>query len=302
MSEQMSLQKIIERLDYLGHLRRPFNAEPVRIEKPIEQLATTDQEVREAIRSFQALHRDELETLVQRHHGRKQVYVDGDIGPATLELMLHPVCGAPDFNNQAMAVGQGNWKRCHGIGEYHCAVVAIKTALPAFLAPHWDEVWNRVVESYAEVGLLFVRDDNHARPQITLHFVRPDGGWIGLAIVSNNSTCSSGTIWAKFDNAYRPANIVSEWTSLVKHELGHNCGLDHSRGGVMNPSLVSGLPVSWRNDPSWHLLASRFGGQAVPRNPPGAARKMVLAWQDSAGRMEWISDVPQFEGGGAWPV
>lgn len=296
----LTTESIIARLDQLGHLKNPFGAHKV-IERPVTELTLNSQEVKDAIRSYQALNKNTLDDLVKKHHGRSKSFIDGDLGPATKELFTISRCGLPDYSDQEMAVGQGNWKRCNNIGEYHCAIVSIKTKIPSFLEPHFDEVWERVVNSYAELGLMLIRDDNHQSPQINVYFQVPDSGWIGLAIVSNNSTCSSGPIWAKFDQNYRPSNIVSEWTTLLKHEFGHNCGMMHSNGGVMNPSIVQGLPISWRNDPSYPLLSARFGGAAVPRQPPNASRKMVLAWQDNKGNFEFIADVKKYEGGDVWP-
>jgi hypothetical protein len=56
--------------------------------------------------------------------------------------------------------------------------------------------------------------------------------------------------------------------TLIKHELGHNSGLGHSRGGVMNPSIINGLPVSWKNDPSESQLRKWYGGEPVPGGNP----------------------------------
>jgi hypothetical protein len=82
--------------------------------------------------------------------------------------------------------------------------------------------------------------------------------------VGNGLDCKS-RIWAKFDRAYRPGNLRREWGTLLKHEFGHNCGLGHSNGGVMNPYIIAGLPQFWpESDPSYRLLVQRYGGKPIP--------------------------------------
>lgn len=305
MSADIDNIRIIKYLDHYGHLRHPFGGD-VSLPFPVDQLTLSDDAVRDAVRSFQAMNHDLLTDLVKKHHGRSVANIDGDIGPATRELLSLPRCGEPDYRDDdllvAPAVGSGNWKRCHGIGEYHCAVVAVKTAIPAFLQPVWDQVWERVVNAFAEVGLLYVRNDAHPKPNVTMHFVRPTGNWLGLAEVSNNSTCDSRTLWAQFDNRYQPADLIVMWFSLVSHEFIHNCGIGHLSNGIMSPYLTALRPFSFRSDQVWSHLASRFGGQAVPRQPPNSPRKMVLAWQDANGKYEWIADVPEYTGGGPFAV
>lgn len=183
------------------------------------------------------------------------------------------------------AIGSGNWAQCHGVGNFHCAAVLCnRNGLPSFLNGLFLDVLKNVQRAYAEVGLLFrfigdsgkdllTGDSLTVDPQIDLSFVSKSDGWIGLAIVGQNETCNS-RIWCKFLSTYKGGTndqqIVTQWTTLLKHELGHNCGRSHTNGGVMNPSIVNGLPVEWvPNDPSTAWLKQRFGGVPVPI--PGAA-------------------------------
>lgn len=178
------------------------------------------------------------------------------------------------------AVGTGNWGKCHGIGNFHCAAVLCElSGLPAFLSTAFAQVLKNVQSAYAQVGLLFrfigkdgkdllTGDTFTGEPQIDLSFVPRSDGWIGLAIVGQGETCGT-RIWCRFLATYRGGNseqdIITQWTTLVKHELGHNCGRSHTSGGVMNPSIVNGLPVDWvPNDPSTSWLKQRFGGVPVP--------------------------------------
>lgn len=298
----MNDHEIITLLDFYGHLRAPYG-ESREISKPLDQLTVSDQVVRDAIQSYQAFHAVAMEPIIAAFYPQRlsaAVKADGDLGPATRALLETARCACPDYDAALPAemAGNGNWSGCYGIGPFHSAVVRFSNAPPAFLMPVFDQVWNRVVDAYAELGLLFQRDDNADHANIDVSFVIPDGGWIGLAIVGQGQSCGD-RIWAKFDRRYQPANVLSEWTTLIKHELGHNCGLSHSNGGVMNPYIMAGLPVSWKGDPSYQLLASRFGGKPVPRNKP--SRDLVLAWQTGPNQFEVIQKIDTTGSGAFWP-
>ena len=243
---------------------------------------------------------------VRTAHGREPDF-DGIIGPAMTALVKTARCMVPDYappigtafafedssiqqiaermqSDVAQATGSGNWPRCHGVGNFHAALVRVDlNGLPDFLRPMFPEILQRVRVAYAALGLRFdfidtsgnsltgtsVPDGN---PNIDFSFVSSSSGWIGLAIVGQNEGCGD-KIWCRYLSTYRggssPASIAQQWTTLIKHELGHNCGLDHSNGGVMNPSIVSGLPSEWStSDPSTSKLKKKFGGVAVPTDSP----------------------------------
>ena len=181
------------------------------------------------------------------------------------------------------ATGIGNWKGCHNVGNFHAATVGVNTSgLPSFLEPVFLQVLRNVQRAYAATGLLFLFVRN-GKDMLTganagyninteMSFVPSSSGWIGLAIVGQGETCGS-KIWCKYLSTYRggsdTASIVTQWTTLIKHELGHNCGRGHTNGGVMNPSIINNLPVDWvQSDPSTAWLRSQYGGQPVPI--PGA--------------------------------
>lgn len=181
------------------------------------------------------------------------------------------------------ALGNGNWQNCHRISNAHCATVMVNpSGLPSFLQPVFKTVLTRVQKAYADVGLLFRFLDQQKKDLLTgepfdsninidMSFVNSSSGWIGLAIVGTGETCG-GKIWAKFLNTYRGGSsneaIITQWTSLIKHELCHNCGFSHSNGGVMNPSIVNNLPPEWSaGDPTTPKLVRAFSG--VPVAIPG---------------------------------
>ena len=114
--------------------------------------------------------------------------------------------------------------------------------------------------------LLIRKDGTGGNTHITWERGR---GWIGLAIVPNRPGCKSA-IWAKFDTQYRPRDLINQWARLIAHELGHNMGMSHTRGGIMNPSIVSGpfTKRAWRGDPAERLLTRFFGGEPIELDEP----------------------------------
>lgn len=304
---------VIEFLHRTGHLKYPFGSagqdlpselwaldpEDKDYDKKIRpavvssRLSLRDSAVTEAIRSHQSFD-VQYEPVSMMVHNRELI-PDGDPGPATELLMNAPRCGHPDYrpsDRTLAAVGSGNWPRCHGVGDYHSVSIQVLNSPPSFLTPHFELVKERCTQAYAEIGLL-LRWDAPKPVNIDFSFVNSSSGWIGLAIVGQNESCNS-KIWCKYLATYRGGStdeaIITQWTTLIKHELGHNCGMSHFRGGVMNPSIVNGLPVSWKGDPAHSFLTSRYGGVPVPRTPD-EQREMWLCWKQGE-QYEPISRVP----------
>jgi hypothetical protein len=183
------------------------------------------------------------------------------------DLFAIPRCGENDFevNN-----GSGSW-RVGCLPTYpnnHAVVYRVnKAGLPSYLASSFEDSWEMMASAYARIGLAIVRNDSSSNYNSLVTFQR-GSGWIGLAIVGRGQTCST-KMWAKFDNRYgssfNPNTLKHMWARLLAHELGHNCGLGHSRGGVMNPSIVSGefKETEWVNDPSFSILKRWFGGEPI---------------------------------------
>lgn len=288
-----------------GHFWSPDNPDGRNIKQSdLKNLKPSDPVVVKALMSFSKFDVSRYTRHVTEVHGRAPNF-DGELGPAMEKMIEEPNgrCPVPDYvppvgtsftftdpdlqkvvermqlNLALPAIGSGNWPGCNSIGNFHCAAIGVNTSgLPAFLKPLFTQVLKNVQIAYAGVGLLFLFIEN-GKDILTgksfsgpinsdMSFVNSSDGWIGLAIVGQNESCSS-KIWCKFLNTYRggstDAAIVQQWTTLIKHELGHNCGRSHTSGGVMNPSIVNGLPTVWgSDDPSTNWLKGQFGGVAVP--------------------------------------
>lgn len=231
-------------------------------------------------------------SVIGKHLHAREAVADGEAGPATYEALSIPRCGAPDFAparvmgwDGAEAVASGPWKRCHNVGDFHAVSVEWQNAAPASLKEKFNsertvfqEAMRRCVIGYAEIGLLvhFSGPGTEAKTpkspvQIKASFVGSSAGWIGLAVIGNNGLgCSANQLWCRYLSSYGRNFGLEErshfWAILLMHELGHNCGLGHTRGGIMNPS-INRTAARWVGDTAQSWMAGRFGGVKVPDVP-----------------------------------
>lgn len=251
-------QELIRTLFDTGHFENPANPTGI-LESELYYLTLIDEPVRTAIQSYQNFFADEYTSL-----SLGTGIANGEIDPATIALLELPRCSVPDFT----PTGSGSWQKdCDSrYPGLHTVTVSVnKSGLPSFLTNSFEQCWSLATASYNDMGLTVIRKDGSSA-NIAVSFENLRGSTIGLAIVGQNQRCST-SIWAKFDPGYNPSDTINQWARLLAHELGHNMGMSHSRGGIMNPSIVSGpfTPTAWRGDPSESILKRYFGG--IPNNP-----------------------------------
>lgn len=261
----MTDQEIVDLLTVTGHMSHP-HGECVSGLSAVEGRPTASA-MQAAIASYQEFHSQCLDPLCLKHHGRV-LRCDGKPGDATHELWAQPRCECPDYGPDVQAAqeaqGSGNWKGCHNIGEFHAAKVYFdnRNMSPA-VERVFDKIWSNVVAAYDAIGLRLILTDKKSDANITVSWQTGRTGWIGLAIVGHRQTCG-GQIWVKISAAYTPTELVAMLSGLLIHEFGHSCGLQHTRGGLMNPYLLRPkLPVSWTGDPSHSIVVRKFGGKPV---------------------------------------
>lgn len=287
----MTNREIIELLERTGHLEYPFGEKRELPGTSFADFGLDDSVLEKAIASYQDFMVQNLDPLVLHHHSRPFRASTG-IGPATRQLMEQPRCGCPDYGPEVQpAVGTGSWKRCHDIGDFHAATVKVhESGMPSFLKPKFDEVWARNVAAYDDLGLHWIRTEKSSA-NIDFSFVSRSNGWIGLAIVGRGQSCGS-QIWCRYLSRYQPSNVVREWATLVMHELGHNAGLQHTRGGVMNPGIINGLPASWKNDPAESILKRYYGGEPIKSDPEGDEYWIKQIFESNRGRKVSVPLIP----------
>jgi hypothetical protein len=246
----------IERLFELGHFFNPKypNCHNVTV-NDLAKLTFNDVVVREALTSFQHMMGIDLTRL-------------GEMGPSEQDIFEMPRCGHPDYEHPALLaakVGTGSWPEpCQKAGV---TFSLDKSGMPSKFRDTFDEqILKPVIATYAKIGLKLVPYTGTGRANIRVAFVPLLGSTIGLAEFNNRSCGDS--VFCHLDTGFAP-NEATE-ADLLCHEMGHNMNLNHTRGGVMNPSLSSKTNFEgWiPSDPSYNTLVRFFGGEPVD-NPPG---------------------------------
>lgn len=274
-------------------------------EDMVGQMNGSEEDAKKLLRSFSQSMAREYTKSVHKHHGRMRPDFDGELGKAMEDIVNTDRCPIPDyipppdvefnFKDRYMQqvveqmqqnygqVNAGNWLECHDAPDgFHKAIADVDLgALPSHLKGGvFEEVLGWVQKSYAQYGHLWIfRDSRTGKDLLTglvvegnanteMSFVNSSDGWIGLAILGYNQTCRS-VIWARFLNRYVGGStreqIIHQWVSLIAHELGHNCGINHTNGGVMNSHIINGLPLLIpKSDPMARELSNLFAGRPYP--------------------------------------
>jgi hypothetical protein len=247
----------IQRLFELGHFFNPqfpngLNVTP----KDLPKLTFKDQIVKDALLSFQEM------------MGVPSILV-GDSGPlSNVDLFDVPRCGVADYAHPEELkgkVGTGSWPEpCQKAGVTYRVD---KSNMPSKFKDTFDEkIMARVVATYGKVGLRLVPFTGTGKPNIDCDWRFLAGSTIGLTYY-NNGHCSD-VCPSYLDSSFAPNEAAM--CDLITHEWGHACNLNHTRGGIMNPSLGS-VSEPWQgwtpSDPSWNTLVRFFGGEPVDPLP-----------------------------------
>lgn len=266
----MQPNKLIQQLWDTGHFHNPAHLTGVTKDE-LPTLKLHDAPVRTAIQSYQEFMAADFDRLALEAHGRIGI-ADGDVGPATEKLFEIERCGCPDYSIEMSTeeAGRGSWPvGCHTeFPQNHAFAIHFDHAgMPTHWRLIFADAWRLVRLAYADIGIAFFEVDakNKANTVVTWQRSR---SWIGLAVVPRSPSCRD-RIWAKYDTAYGSGfsrqKAVDQISRLMAHEFCHNMGLSHTRGGIMNPSIVSGpfREDAWRGDPSEPALTRFFGGRPV---------------------------------------
>lgn len=234
--------------------------------------------------------------LVLAFHKRFPDY-DGEIGPATLALVNIPRCPLPDFapppgarfyyedldlqaavesmqEAAAAAFTGAYWRGCDPQRpDIHSLTIGIDIRqAPSNFLDHQEEILEARRACAAEIGVavrFVINPQSMEGLQQYQVYRNIPGGVIGMNYFPSSNSCGkipNGSM----DSTYNP----SDWklhANLGTHESeGHGFGFNHTRGGIMNPSIVLVWPLSWKNDPSWSVAERYYGGKPIPGTPgPG---------------------------------
>jgi len=231
---------IILQLYRLGHFWNPDNKDGWNVkESDLVKLNLKDKIVKDALLSYQDI---------------MSLATDGT---EPEDLMKIPRCGHPDYQNphQLGAIGSGSWPEpCQKAG---IKIHINKSRMPSVLAAKWPEIQRLTFAAYHKIGANLIETSNEADAHIRVWWEVLFGSTIGMA--QFNSQSCSGKVWCKLDPGY--TGLMFE---LFTHELGHNMNLQHTSGGIMNPSVIEVNPKDWnKSDPSYNTLVRYFGGEPV---------------------------------------
>jgi hypothetical protein len=120
----------------------------------------------------------------------------------------------------------------------------------------------------AEIGqsVRHVLDSPPASFEHDVRFQNIAGGVIGFAYFPDPNRCGQKTT-ARLDSSFNPSALT--FANLCTHEYkGHSDGLEHTRGGIMNPSIITINPLSWKGDNHESTKRKYFGGEPIPTTAP----------------------------------
>lgn len=261
----------IELLKNYGHFDNPFVKRFGEIgNNEWNSLELDDERVEAAIHSYQSFMAPEFEQLTLKHHNRPAMF-DGLIGPATEDLLNITRCGCPDYLPMTeAATGSGSWPpSCYvdAPGIHAVKFHVDERRMPSRISGWWEEIKEKCIAAYADMGMLLVEVEERNRAQITVWWENLGGSTIGLAELPGRGRCDI-RVFCKLDPGYAPnANQVAQ---LLAHEWGHNMNSGHISGDpIMHPSMTNQTwNYSFRNTPYGNRLARFFGGEPVgPQDP-----------------------------------
>jgi hypothetical protein len=224
------------------------------------------------IASYQMTLADAFEPLTLRHHGRLP-HFDGDLGPATLDLLNVSRCGCPDFEalEELDARGGGSWPAGCFPDLYRDHAIKVHYDLgnaPSRIKGWWPEIQEMVHAAYAETGLMLVETKSRSEANLQVWFEVLAGSTIGLAQLPGGGARCNLRLWCKLDPGYE-VNANQE-AQLLAHELGHNVNSGHISGDpIMHPSMrTQHWNGSFKGTAFGNRLSGYFGGVAVPKPEP----------------------------------
>lgn len=290
MDERTFIQLLWER----GHFWNPNFPSTLNVtESDLPALTLSDKVVQHAVISYQKSDCN-LVPLSMVAHGRPPC-ADGDVGPATMQLATLKRCAMPDhapppnalfhYENpdvQAAVESYQQWAAATGTGSWpvgcdperkdvHSTVVNIMTGgLSSHQRTVLKEVLVLVEKCEAEMGqsVRHVLDGDPKKAQTDVRGENIPGSVIGYCYFPIPNTCNQ-VVTCRIDNTFN-VDVIS-LANLFTHEYkGHGDGLEHTNGGIMNPSLLVVDPLSWRGDRHEGTKKRYFGGEPIdPPLPPG---------------------------------
>ena len=247
-------------------------------ESDLKFLTLKDKVVQDAVASIQSLDL-QADLLSHRHHDRA-IQFDGDVGPATRELLTKSRCGCADYRRDDEATGSGPWPvpgcdptRKNQAAE-HSIRINVNTAGMPYSIDYWKSFISRTRACSAEFGLSarYILDGDSKQSEISVTFASlaedegtdlPQDMVIGRNYFPQRGTCNQ-TLSGWITKRWNPSSIILHSTLWCHEQLGHGIGLEHTRGGILNPSILPIDPLTWDGDPHESRMRDWYGGVTIP--------------------------------------
>ena len=233
--------------------------------------------------------------LVNAFHGRELI-PDGIIGPASEAVMAFSRCAMPDYAPppnaafryddpdlqaavesyqrwaEAYVGGSGSWPKSgcdpQRMGIHSTRVNIDDTAASAHQKSILKEATGYVEKCEAEFGQAVRHNFNGSKTdcETDCRFQFIGGSVIGFCYFPEPDTCDQ-VITCRIDNSFDVSPITT--ANLLEHEYkGHGDGLQHTNGGIMNPSIITYNPLTWKGDKHESTKRRYFGGEPIPPLTP----------------------------------
>lgn len=292
ISIQLDEKRLLSSMYLWGYFWIPDLGEAanVRDMDDVSRLTLNDRAAKEAIAAWQSFDAN-FDAMALILHLRK-IIADGDVGPVTATMLNAPRCPIPDFApppnasfdygipdlNEAVKSyqkfaeykgGSGSWPKCDPQRpDVHSTRVNLNTSKASTKQKGMLKAATELVEKCeAEIGQavrhIFDGDANEAEHDVRFEYIA--GGVIGYAYFPEPDTCDQ-VVQCRIDNSYDPGTVT--FANLLTHEYkGHSDGLDHTSGGIMNPSIITYDPLTWIGDKHEKTKRKYYGGVPIPTSP-----------------------------------
>lgn len=102
---------------------------------------------------------------------------------------------------------------------------------------------------------------------------------IGFAYFPIPNSCNQ-VVKCRLDNSWNPQNHKMHAVLHTHEYKGHSDGLEHTRGGVLNPSILLIDPLTWKGDPHERTKKRFYGGEPIeptdPVDPPPTPTNLLM--------------------------